>query len=86
MKTVKTTITSKNQITIPSHIVRSLKLNRNRRLQIKQRGNDIVLTPLPSLEDSLKPVWQRAAKTTKKPLSDAEIQSSVRNIAANRGQ
>lgn len=86
MKTVKITITSKNQITIPSQIVRDLKLNRNRRLQVKQRGNDIVLTPLPSLAESLKPVWQSAANTVKKPVSDAEIQSSARSIAANRDQ
>ncbi len=86
MKAIKTTITSKNQITIPASIVRKLKLNRNRHMQVKQRGNDIILTPLPTLAESLEPVWQSAANTIKNPLSDSEIQESVRSIAAGRGR
>jgi len=82
MKTVKATITSKNQITIPAAFVRKMHLNRNMQVQVRQRGNDLILTPVPSLRESLQPIWQEAAKTISGSLTDEQIKASVRQIAA----
>lgn len=82
MRTVKATITSKNQLTIPAAFVRSMHLNRNQQVQVRQRGNDLILTPVPSLRDSLQPVWQEAAKNVSGSLSDEQIKAFVRQVAA----
>lgn len=82
MKTVKSTLTSKNQITIPVEFVRKMNLRRNRQFQVRQRGNDLILTPLPSLEEALQPVWKQASAIVSVPQSDEEIQASLRKIAS----
>ncbi len=52
------TITSKNQITLPSEFVRKLNLDRNRRLLIREDGNQLVLTPEPELREQLEKIWK----------------------------
>ena len=84
MKTVTTTITSKNQITIPALIVRNLNLKHSRQLRVRLRGDDIVLTPLPTLRDNLLSVWDQAAKTIKQPQTDEDIKRSLRSIASRQ--
>lgn len=84
MKTVRCTITSKNQITIPIQYVRQMNLHKHRQLQISQRGNNLVLTPLPSLDEALRPVWQKTAPLISRPLSDDELRDSLRDIASKQ--
>jgi len=84
MKEVDITITTKNQVTIPANLVRELHLKRTRKLRVKRRGDSIVLTPLPSLENSLKSIWDRTKNKPAKPLSEDEINQSIRSIAVNR--
>lgn len=84
MKEVKATITSKNQLTIPSAFVRDMHLNRNRQVQVRRRGNDLILTPVPSLRDTLQSVWRESAKYVSGAQSDDQIKASARQIAASR--
>ena len=52
-------ITSKNQITIPADIVRDLQLNRQRRLTLRRRGDELILKALPDLEEQLSSIWEQ---------------------------
>ena len=79
------TVTSKNQITLPAELVRKYKLDKNRRLSIQLKKNAFILKPTPSLEQRLAPLRTEIAKHVKGSLTDQEIQQSVREIAADRG-
>jgi virulence-associated protein VagC len=82
MKPVRATITSKNQLTIPAVFVRNMHLNRNKQVRVKQRGNNLILTPIPSLQESLQPVWRQASEHVTGALTDEELKASLRQIAA----
>ncbi|HLA49439.1 MAG TPA: AbrB/MazE/SpoVT family DNA-binding domain-containing protein [Candidatus Saccharimonadales bacterium] len=71
MKTI--TLTSKNQITIPAELVRQLKLDKNRRLEVEKRGKTIMLTPEISVEERLEAHWAKMSKYIKRSLSDEDI-------------
>lgn len=78
------TITSKNQITLPADFVRKLNLTKNRRLAVRQRGEELILKPEPSLEEIMTPIWKEMKKHLKgkKPLTDEELNRAVRDTYA----
>lgn len=82
MKSSKVTITSKNQITIPAQFVRDMHLQRNRQVKVRQQGNELILTPLPSLGEALKPVWKAGAPSIKGALTDDELKAATRHIGS----
>jgi bifunctional DNA-binding transcriptional regulator/antitoxin component of YhaV-PrlF toxin-antitoxin module len=82
MSTRNITITSKNQITLPIEYVRNLHLTRNRVLQIELRGGAIVLTPRPTLGDTMRRFWGK--HHAQRPLSDEEIKQAVRTSSVER--
>jgi bifunctional DNA-binding transcriptional regulator/antitoxin component of YhaV-PrlF toxin-antitoxin module len=57
------TITSKNQITIPIDLVRKMKLGKNRQLQIRMRGDELVLKQEPPLTELMQPLWDDFHRT-----------------------
>jgi bifunctional DNA-binding transcriptional regulator/antitoxin component of YhaV-PrlF toxin-antitoxin module len=85
MNAREVTITSKNQITLPAEYVRKLHLAKSRRMSIRQRGDELILKPEPTLEDRMLPVWEEVAKYVKRPVSDKELKRAARSIAAKRG-
>lgn len=52
------TITIKNQITLLIEFVGKLNLDRNRRLLIREDGNQLVLTPERELREQLEKIWK----------------------------
>lgn len=82
MKTI--VLTSKNQITIPVDVVRSLGLDKTRRVRLAKQGNSVVLTPEASLEDRLETHWAKMRKHLDRPLSDAEIREARHEAHAQR--
>jgi hypothetical protein len=82
MSTRNITITSKNQITLPIEYVRSMHLTRNRVLQVELRGGAIILTPQPTLNDTMRQFWSK--HNAKRPLSDEEIKQAVRTSSVEK--
>ena len=82
MKTYEVTITSKNQITIPAEVVKSLKLSRNRVLELTIKDNKISLTPEKEIIDLVKPFWTK--HKAKKPLTDEQLRQATRESVAKR--
>jgi bifunctional DNA-binding transcriptional regulator/antitoxin component of YhaV-PrlF toxin-antitoxin module len=83
MTTVNITLTSKNQITIPSNIVRDMRLAKHRQLSIRRRGNELILRPEPALADFLPTVWKQLPpfKGTK---NDAELKQTTKDAWENK--
>lgn len=86
MHTYTVTITSKNQITLPAHLVRKFKLQKGQRLQVEGEGSSIKLKKQPSLEELMAPFHaELAAKMKGKRVpTDEELKIAVRQIAAER--
>jgi bifunctional DNA-binding transcriptional regulator/antitoxin component of YhaV-PrlF toxin-antitoxin module len=82
MSTRNVTITSKNQITLPSEYVKALHLSQSRVLEAEVRGGRIVLSPQPALSDAMKQFWGK--HSAKNPLTDDEIKQAVRTSSAER--
>ncbi len=80
--TADITITSKNQITLPSQFVRQLKLQKNRVLSAELSGDTIRLIPKPSVESVMKKYWSKNAAV--KPLSEAELKQAIRAAGVSR--
>jgi bifunctional DNA-binding transcriptional regulator/antitoxin component of YhaV-PrlF toxin-antitoxin module len=76
------TITSKNQITLPTEYVTLLQLAQNRVLQAELRNGQIVLSPQPDLTKTMQQFWGK--HSAKQPLSEAELNDAVRSSAAIR--
>ena len=76
------TITSKNQITIPSAYVKLLQLTQSRVLRADLDDGKIVLTPQPALGDVMQQFWGK--HSAKQALTEAEITQAVRTISAER--
>jgi bifunctional DNA-binding transcriptional regulator/antitoxin component of YhaV-PrlF toxin-antitoxin module len=69
-----TTLTSKNQITIPAELVRQLGLGRHRKLRIERQGDDaLLLTLQKDLRGQLNDIQRRAQPYVKRSLSDTEL-------------
>lgn len=82
MSTRNVTITSKNQITLPSEYVKTLQLAQSRVMQAELLEGKIVLSPQPALSDVMKPFWGK--HNAKRTLTDSEIKQAVRTISAKR--
>lgn len=80
MKEVNITITSKNQITLPAEYVRHMKLSKSRQLTVRRRGNDLIMTPVPTLEESMQKYWGR--HSAKQPVSDRDLKQAVREAVS----
>lgn len=76
------TITSKNQITLPSDYVRKLQLTRSRVLQAKLQGNSIVLSLEPSLSEAMQQFWGK--HSAKRALTDKELKQAARQTTAKQ--
>jgi bifunctional DNA-binding transcriptional regulator/antitoxin component of YhaV-PrlF toxin-antitoxin module len=76
------TVTSKNQITLPSEYVKNLKLTQSRVLSAELQEGRIVLTPQPSLDTVMKQFWGKHKAT--KPLTDSGLKQAIRSTSANR--
>lgn len=76
------TVTSKNQITLPSEYVKHFRLTQNRVLQAELMDGKIVLTPEPALGDAMRPFWGK--HHAKRSLSDREIKRAARATGAKR--
>lgn len=74
------TITSKNQITLPSEYVRLLALTQNRVLSAYLEDGKIVLAPQPDLADTMQRFWGK--HHAKQALTESQIAESTRSIAA----
>jgi antitoxin component of MazEF toxin-antitoxin module len=82
MTTRNVTMTSKNQITLPSDYVKTLHLTRSRVLQVHLQDGKIVLSPQPALGDVMKQFWDK--HSAKQALSEAELKQAVRTSSAAR--
>ena len=76
------TMTSKNQITLPSEYVKNLRLTKSRVLRAELHDGRIVLTPQPALSEIMRPFWSK--HKAKRPLTDTEIKQAVRTISGKR--
>jgi bifunctional DNA-binding transcriptional regulator/antitoxin component of YhaV-PrlF toxin-antitoxin module len=82
MKIRNVTITSKNQITLPSEYVKSLGLNKSRVLRSELKEGKIVLTPQAPLNDVMKQFWSK--HSVHKTVSDKELKQAAHEIASKR--
>lgn len=76
------TITSKNQITLPSEYVKLLQLTQSRVLQAELADGKIVLTPQPALGDVMQQFWGK--HSAKVAITAAEITQAAHIISAER--
>ena len=83
MKTIKATLTSKNQLTLPAKLVRKYNLDKQRVVVITERKNSIEIRPQPSLEERMRKNWQKlpAHKGTQ---TDLEFKQAVRDAFAEK--
>jgi bifunctional DNA-binding transcriptional regulator/antitoxin component of YhaV-PrlF toxin-antitoxin module len=82
MTTKNVTITSKNQITLPSEYVNVLQLAQNRVLRADLHDGKIILSPQPDLGEAMQQFWDK--HSAKRPLTEAEIKNAVRSSATER--
>ncbi|MEO7364519.1 MAG: AbrB/MazE/SpoVT family DNA-binding domain-containing protein [Candidatus Saccharimonadales bacterium] len=80
MITKNVTITSKNQITLPSEYVNLLQLAQNRVLLAELRGGKIILSPQPDLAEAMQQFWGK--HSAKRPLTESELKLAVRSSVA----
>lgn len=85
MNTYTVTITSKNQITLPIHLVRKFNLQKGQKLQVDSEGSSIKLKKQPSLEETMAPFHAEIAKKLKgkKPPTNEELSRAAREIWAS---
>ena len=76
------TVTSKNQITIPSAFAEELKISKGMVLTANIQGNKIILTQPMSLSSCMKQFWGKRAKNVH--LNDDELKSAIRKSATKR--
>ena len=82
MNAQEITLTSKNQITIPAKIAKSIGLSKGSILHITSKGNQIILTKDQGLSSLMPKYWRQ----TKVVLSDQEIKLAVRQSAVRRAK
>ncbi len=82
MITKNVTITSKNQITLPSDYVNVLKLAQNRVLRADLRDGKIILSPQPDLGEAMRQFWGK--HSVNRALTEAELKQAVRSSATKR--
>ena len=82
MSTWNVTITSKNQITLPSEYVKALHLSQSRVLRAEVLDGRIMLSPQPDLGDAMKQFWGK--HSAKHPLTNNELKGAIRTSSAER--
>ncbi len=82
MNTRNVTITSKNQITLPSEYVKALHLSQSRVLGAEILDGRIVLSPKPALGDAMKQFWGK--HSAKHPLTNNELKGAIRTSSTER--
>ena len=82
MSTRNVTITSKNQITLPSEYVKALHLSQSRVLRAEVLDGRIMLSPQPDLGDAMKQFWGK--HSAKHPLTNNELKGAIRTSSAER--
>ena len=82
MTTKNVTITSKNQITLPSEYVKALQLAQNRVLRADLRDGKIILSPQPDLGEAMQQFWGK--HSAQRPLTEAELKQAVRSSVSKR--
>jgi bifunctional DNA-binding transcriptional regulator/antitoxin component of YhaV-PrlF toxin-antitoxin module len=82
MSTKNVTVTSKNQVTLPSEYVKVLNLAQSRVLQAEVQEGKIILTPQPALSIAMKKFWSK--HNANRALTNEEIKQATRTIAAER--
>lgn len=82
MTTKNVTITSKNQITLPSEYVNALQLAQNRVLQADLCDGKIILSPQPNLSEAMQQFWSK--HSAQQPLTETELKQAIRSSAAKR--
>ena len=83
MKT-EATITSKNQITIPSKVVKELKLHSTRVFSLEVKEGSILLTPKPNLSNTMSKYW--SLHQAKVPVNDKDLKDAIRQGIAKRSK
>jgi len=83
MKTIKATITSKNQLTLPAKLVRKYGFDKQRIVNLTERNGKIEIQALPSLEERMRKHWQKLPphKGTK---TDQELKQAIRDAFAEK--
>jgi bifunctional DNA-binding transcriptional regulator/antitoxin component of YhaV-PrlF toxin-antitoxin module len=76
------TITSKNQITLPTEYIKALHLSRSRVLEAEVQGGRIILSPQPVLSETMKQFWGK--HNASQALTDDEIKQAVRTSSVER--
>ncbi|HVC36663.1 MAG TPA: AbrB/MazE/SpoVT family DNA-binding domain-containing protein [Candidatus Dormibacteraeota bacterium] len=82
MSTRNVTITSKNQITLPSEYVKALHLSQSRVLGAEVLDGRIVLSRQPALGDAMKQFWGK--HSAKHPLTNNELKRAIRTSSKER--
>ena len=77
------TLTSKNQISLPAAYVRKINLAPSRRFTYRQRGDEIILKPEPSLHEALEELRSKLSKPIPS-LTAEELNQEIRNSYADR--
>ena len=78
MKGKNVTITSKNQITLPAEYVMKLHLSRHRQLVVRQRGDELILKPVPDVEEHFQELWAKLP-SVKGTRTDEELKTTTRD-------
>lgn len=69
-------ITTKFQVTIPKKIRDSIGLTDKNRVSFEQRGKDIVIKKVPTIEEIAEIMHQKFVKSGRPPATDKEIKNA----------
>ncbi len=85
MNNYTVTITSKNQITLPAKLVRSMGLSKGEKLEVTSTANSVELTKLPTFHEAMQPLWDKVATQMKGkiPPTNEELSRAARDIRAS---
>lgn len=85
MNTYTVTITSKNQITLPVKLVRSMGLSKGEKLEVTSTANSVELTKQPTFHETMQPLWDKVATQmkSKTPPTNEELSRAARDIRAS---
>ncbi len=78
MSTKSTTLTSKNQVTLPAVLVRRAGLTKGVRLSVRLENGTIVLEPQAEVRRMVEEIQAALRPKVRKPLSDIELQAALR--------
>ena len=82
MNTYTVTITSKNQITLPAKLVRQMKLEKNKHLEVTERKGEIIMSVKPSLKERMQKY--KTMHHAKQPVTDEKLCEGLARIVAEK--